>query len=419
MNVIISGTGIVSPIGIGIENFSEALQSGQTNFSIKELDHQGQTFSYPVAQVNDFDYKKEIEKLALGEGLKKRAKRLRNLSTGAMHGVCSALEAWLNAGLFDATLNPEKIAIVASGSNTQQATINKAHERYREKLKFINPTYGFSFLDTDIVGTLSELLDVKGEGHSIGAASASGNMAIIQGCRLIASGEYDVVLVVAPSMELSVYEYQGFTALGAMAVMGEGKQLTQLCNPFDESHCGFVHGQNAGAIILESESHAKRRGADLSIGIPAYGVSMDGNRNPNPSVVGEAKAMQSAMEMAELSADQIDLVNTHGTASLVGDQTEIEAILSLRMKGVKANATKALIGHGISAAGVVEAIGCVAQMKEGFVHPNKNLDAPISEDLQWVTTTMKNTQLNTVMSNSYGFGGINTSIIIQQIKKTN
>ena len=223
MRVAITGEGVLSPIGIGKQEFAKALKLGKTNFSSIQLEHLSKTNTFPGAFISGFEYKKAIDQLPLPEDLKNKARRLRNTSTGALHGVYVALEAWGNAELFDTDLDFGRIAIVASGSNVQQASLIKTQNRYREKLNFLNPTYAFNFLDTDLVGILSELLNVKGEGHSIGAASASGNMAVIQGHRLVANGDYDIVLVVAPTMELSIYEYQGFTALGAMASISEGK----------------------------------------------------------------------------------------------------------------------------------------------------------------------------------------------------
>ena len=414
MRIAITGTGVISPIGIGMQDFRESLKLGSANFSLVQLEHQDNAFNYPGAIIESTDIKKRIDQLDLKEELKKQAKRLRNLSTGAWHGIFAALEAWINAGFFIDCPNPESVAIVSSGSNTQQSTLLKAHERYRGKLPYLSPAYGFNFLDSDIIGILSELLNIKGEGHLVGAASASGNMAIIQGARLISNGEYDVVLVVAPSMELSIYEFQGFTMLGAMAVVKEDGKVETICNPFDKSHSGFVYGQNAGAIILESERHAKKRAAKIHSYLTGYGTSMDGNRNPNPSVEGEARAMQNGLDMAGLNIQDIDYINTHGTASPLGDKTEVEAILSIGGRGIKANATKGLIGHGITSAGLVEAIASIVQMDGGFLHPNPNLVDPISNGLTWMQEKTISTTLRSCLSNSFGFGGINTTIILQQ-----
>ena len=414
MKITSTGLGVVSPIGIGLSSFCTALKKGHSNFTILELNHLKQQYKFPAALVAEFNFKEAITSLVKEPTIAKKAKRIRNLSEGAMHGIYAALDAWQNANLFESPITPERVALVASGSNTQLATSYKIQEHYREKLNFLNPTYGFRFFDSDIIGTLSELLNIRGEGFSIGAASASGNMAIIQSCRLLASNLYDIVLVVAPSMELSIYEYQAFTTLGAMAPITSNCDINKICNPFDKAQSGFVYGQNAGAIVLESIDSAKRRKVKIGPKIIAYGTSMDANRNPNPSKLGETKAMQAAMDMAQIDIDQLDYINTHGTASNIGDKTEVEAILSFGRKNLKANATKSLIGHGITSAGLVEVIASCLQLEEQFLHINPALKNPISNQIDWVLNPHHKVNLHKVLCNSFGFGGINSSIILSK-----
>ncbi|MCR6643005.1 MAG: hypothetical protein NVV82_29445 [Sporocytophaga sp.] len=411
--VQITGLGAISPVGIGINEFRTSLREGITNFSIQEFERGGQLFRYPVAKVKDFTFKEAIGSLSINEKIISSAKRLRNISASTANGIYSALEAWADAGLHDADIDLTKVAIVLGGSNTQQAMLQNVQEEYRDKLQFINPNYGLNFFDTDTSGALSELLGIRGEGHSIGGASASGNFALIQGHRLINSGEYDVVVVVAPLMELSVYELQGFTALGAMARVDENSTPSGLCRPFDTGHCGFVYGQVSGCIILESGEHAIKRRKKSYASLEGYGVSMDANRNPNPSVEGEKTAMLKAIKASGIRPNQIDYTNTHGTASPTGDKTEVEALLLAGLEGVKANSTKSLIGHGLSAAGLVEAIATVIQMQEGFLHPSHNLQNPVSDKIDWILDKAQQVNLGYALSNSFGFGGINTSIILK------
>lgn len=413
-NVVVTGMGVVSPIGIGLNEFAIALKEGQSNFSTVEFGQEENVFSFPMGKVNNFNFKNLALKIhGLNDDIIKRAHRLRNISTSTYYGMHCALEAWEDAGISNTDLT--RVAIISSGSNTQQAALQLIQDQYREKIQFINPNYGLNFFDTDIIGVLSELLNIQGEGYSVGAASASGNMAIIQGLRLIENNQYDIVLVVAPLMDLSIYEYQGFTALGAMAKISKESLVDEVCRPFDTAHNGFVYGQCAGALILESEDHAAKRGKQAYGAIVGYGVNMDANRNPNPSVEGEKIAMAKAIKVADIKSDQINYINTHGTGSVIGDNTEAEAIISIGLNVAKANSTKSLIGHGLSAAGVVECIATLIQMNENFIHQNKNLITPISDKIDWVKDKTEYKEINYAMSNSWGFGGLNSSIIIEKI----
>lgn len=412
-NIQVTGMGVITPIGMGLQQFTTGLKNGKTNFSTTTFEREDHVFKFPVGSVDNFNFKELVATLNLNEEIITKAKRLRHISTSTAYGIYCALEAWADAGLNDTSFDLAKVAIVSGGTNTQQATLQMVQEEYREKLQFINPNYGFNFFDTDIIGTLSELLGIIGEGHCIGAASASGNMALIQGHRLISSNEYDVVMVVAPLMDLSMYEYQGFTALGAMAKLSNNINPTEMGRPFDREHAGFVYGQCAGCLVLESATHAAKRNKQPYGLVAGYGISMDANRNPNPSVAGEKKAILKAMEAANINPTQINYVNTHGTGSVIGDDTEAEALIAVGLSGVKANSTKSLTGHGLTAAGVVECIASLIQMKENFLHKSHNLMHPITEKIDWIKDASLSTDINYALTNSFGFGGINTSIIIK------
>ena len=411
-NVCVTAMGVATPIGIGINQFSDALKLGTSNFGYFETEWNGKKMSYPMAMVHDFKFVQEVDKLALSEELKTKAKRIRNLSRSQQFGLLTVLEAW--SQIVTETVDLSKVAIVSCGSNTQMSHIQGVHEQYREKLSFMNPNYGLSFFDTDLIGVISELLQIQGEGISVGAASASGNMGLIQACRMIGTGEFDQIIVVAPLMDLSVFELQGFTSMGAMAVYSDSLDPAAICRPFDTESKGFVFGQMAGTLIIESEKSIQKRNSKPLVSILGYGTSMDGNRNPNPSVSGEMKAMEKALFSAGLEAKEIQYINAHGTASKIGDKTESEAILNMSLGHAMVNSTKSLIGHGLTAAGLVESIATLIQMREGFVHPSKNLGDPITTEINWVTEKKINT-IDFAINNSFGFGGVNTSIIYSNI----
>lgn len=413
---LVSGMGIITPIGIGLPNFTRELKKGTTNFSYSTLSNEASSVTIPCSTVPSFEYKIEIEKLALSENLKTKAKRLRNISKSTEFGVFCALEAWADAKI-DAkeNINFERIAIISAGTNLQQATMDETFTKYREKSQFINPNYALSFFDSDIIGIVSELLEIKGEGYSIGSASASGNMALIQGDRLIKSGNYDFVLVVAPLLDPSIFEVQAFHGIGAMAKVNHEKTPEQICCPFDESHAGFVYGQNAGCIILQSSQFPEQSSANLYGSIVGCGVALDGNRNPNPSIDGERRSMEQALKNAKIEPDAINYINSHGTSSPTGDDTEVHAIIAAKLNNAKINSTKSLIGHGLTSAGLVESIACCIQMKGQFLHATNNLKHPINNELDFIKETIQNSKIKYALNNSFGFGGVNTSILFANL----
>ena len=411
--VVVTGMGVVTPIGIGVPEFTSSLKNGKSNFSVLEAKLAGRTLRFPTGRNDAIEFEKKIDALNIDTYLKKKVARMRHLSASTAYALFCVLEACADADWQDVIPYTSKVAIVSSGSNIQQAMLFDYYEQYRERLEFLNPNYAVNYFDTDIIGVISEILNIHGEGFSIGAASASGNMAIIQGCRLIKAGECDIVIVVAPLMDISVFEYQAFTSLGAMACLRENDVPAETCRPFDRDRKGFVYGQNSGCLILEAEAHAAKRNKNAYALMEGYGISLDANRGPNPSIEGEKHAMMKAIEQAGISARQIDYVNLHGTASVVGDSIELQAVLSSGLHGAKANSTKSLIGHGLSAAGLVEAIACIVQMREGFLHPNQNLTNAIPGDIGWIKEKSEKVDIAYSLNNSFGFGGINSSIVIK------
>lgn len=415
--VEVSGYGAVTPVGIGSSNFESALREGKSNFSVVEFPQQEQ-LRFPGALIDSFDLKSLLKELQLPEEVRKKAGRFRNVSVGTSCAIYCALEAWIAAGLFDSPIEAERIAIVTGGSNTQLQDTLSLREKYTEKLKFTNPNYAINLFDTDVNGVISELLNIKGEGFSVGGASASSSMALVQAHRLFDTGLYDAVLVVAPMINLSAYEFSSFTNLGAMATLGDGGSPGQLCRPFDNGHAGFVYGQNNGCVLLETRESAQKRERRNLVALSGSGTSLDGNRNPNPSVEGECRAMQMAIRSAGISAAAINYINAHGTASPLGDQTELEALQQAGVTGKPINSTKSIIGHGLTSAGVIEAIATIIQMEKQFIHGSRNLTDPMPSEMELVPETITDTTIDYALSNAFGFGGINTALIFKNLTIT-
>jgi malonyl-ACP decarboxylase len=330
--------------------------------------------------------------------------------------VLSCLEAFLDAGLDKGLVPPERIALVVGGNNLGQQSMARSLRRLAGDLDMANPRYALQFMDTDHVGTLSAILQIRGEGFTVGGASASGNVAIVKGRQLLLGDHADVCIVVGGMMELSSLEMAAFANLGALGGKRFHDEPERACRPFDRDRDGFVYGQATAAMVLAKTgvcSHFKPSAA-----ITGASLVLDANQLSDPSAEGEQRAMWTALGEAGVDLRAVDYINAHGTASVIGDQTELEALRGVfgdRLREIRVNSTKSLTGHCLTAAGLIEAVASVIQMRCGFVHPNRNLERPIDDTIHFAGARSEPCSLSTCLSNSFGFGGINSSIVMQTI----
>ena len=413
--VVVTGLGVVTAIGQGIDEFGAALKAGRSG--IKSVSTAMGLPLNSAALLTDFDVDTSLSKIGdMPDALYQRARAFtRRAPLPVQSSVVTAVEAWHQAQLTDAAVEASRISLVVAGQNLNQRYGYDLQQKYHDTLEYLPPRYGVHFLDTDQVGVVSELLGIRGEGLTVGGASASGNVGLIQGSRLIQWGVADVCVVIGAMMDLSPLEVQAFQSLGALG----GKTIREAekaCRPFDQAREGFIYGQGSGCLILENETLAKQRGIRPWAKLVGSGLALDGNRLTDPNATGEARAMKQALHAAEMSAADVEYINTHGTASLLGDEAEIAAIRELfgdTVSQVWLNSTKSLTGHCLSAAGVVEAIATLIQMKEGFVHPNLNLDQPLDKRCRFAGRESQPAAITIALSNSFGFGGINSSIVLR------
>ncbi|MDO5094379.1 MAG: beta-ketoacyl synthase N-terminal-like domain-containing protein [Propionibacteriaceae bacterium] len=275
----------------------------------------------------------------------------------------------------------------------------------------MRPTYGLLFMDTDLCGICTEQFPIRGFAHTLGGASASGLLAVLHAVRLVQSGQADVCIVVGALMDLSYWECLALQAMGAMAAPGPDDDPAVLCRPFDRGHRGFVFGESCAAVVVEREGarahpppYARFRGG---------ATAMDGNRNPNPSLAGEISVVKGALREAGLPPSAVDYVNPHGTGSPMGDQVELEALRSCGLTHARINATKSITGHGLTAAGTVEVVATLLQMRGQRLHPTRNLDHPLAEDFAWVRDKAEEQRIRTAVSLNMGFGGISSAICLE------
>ena len=365
--VVVTGMGIVSALGQGVSAFKQALLTGDSCFTRSS---RFPTLSFPVvaSELNGFVFEKALTAFStLPENLMIAAHKAgRRAPLTIQTSLVAALEAWQNAQLHQRMIEKTRIGLVVAGQNTTQAYQHALHTAFRQDSTYLLPSYALRFMDTDQVGTLSEVLSIQGEGFNVGGASASGNAGIIQGYRLIQQGLVDICLVMGVLADLSPLEIQGFNNIGALGGRRFQDNPSEASRPFDRDREGFILGQASGGLILESAVFAEQSGISSLGEIIGTAMVLDGNRSADPNILGETRAMQQALTSARMMPKDISYLNTDGSSSVLGDEAEIKAIGSVFGEAVYdiwLNSTKSILGHCLWSAGVVEAIATIHSRK--------------------------------------------------------
>jgi len=414
VSVVVTGMGVVCSIGLNAHSFAAALRQGCSGIAADPWGEEGPPFG---ATIRGFTLAGALAgRRALPEALLKTAERaVRRAPFSLQVAAATALEAWERAGLHEVPIEGERLAVVVAGSNFTGRYAESQRASFARNPAYLTGRFALRVQDSDHVGTISEILGIRGEGFTIGGASASGNLAIIQASRLIELDAVDACLVVGALADLSTMEMQAFVNLGAMVCRLPDDAPRSAGPPFDGTRRGFVLGQACASLVLESGASAARRGARALAALAAYAVQLDANRLADPSEEGEAAVMARAIARAGLEPHQIAYVNAHGSGSTLGDATELAALRRVLGRSFAApwvNSTKSLTGHCLGAAGVLEAAATVTQIQEEFVHPNPGLEEPIDLACRFVGAHATSAAIPFALSNSFGFGGINTSILL-------
>lgn len=410
----ISGLGVTSAIGQGKAAFISALLQAEHAFAV--MQRPGRQYPISVAgekaevEESSAFLGAEISSLSLPESLS--AGLLRTASFSGQVVLATLHEAWHDANLNE--VDPARIGLVIGGSNFQQRELVQLQEDYRGRQHFLRPSYGFTFMDSDLCGLCTESFAIQGFAYTLGAASASGQAAILQAVQAVQSGQVDICIALGALMDLSYWECQGFRTMGAMGSDRYAQQPGLASRPFDQDRDGFIYGECCGAVVIERVDTKRRADANPYAQVAGWAMQMDGNRNPNPSLEGEVSVIEKTLLRAELEAQEIDYINPHGTGSTIGDQTELQALHQCGLRHAYINTTKSIIGHGLSAAGTMEVVATLLQMEAGRLHPSRNLDTPIEPSYNWVLKESIPHDIKNAITLSMGFGGVNTALCLQR-----
>jgi len=262
----------------------------------------------------------------------------------------------------------------------------------------------------------SELLEARGPAFTVGGACASGNLAMMAGLDLLRAGRADAVVVSGSPIELEPLALHGWALLDALSFHSFNDAPERASRPFDRLREGFVPSEGAGALVLETLDSARRRGAAIHAEVLGASSVSDACRLTKPDLDGQRRAMELALADAAVTPSDIDYVNAHATSTPLGDAVEVAAIKTVfgeRAREIPVNSTKSMTGHCLCAAGVIELIATIVQMQRGFVHPTINQEEPDPAlDLDFVPNRAREARIVRAMSNSFGFGGLNSSVIV-------
>lgn len=412
--VVITGLGAVTPCGIGTDKFWNAMLEGKSGVSlIERIDTEKQAVKI-AAEIKDTDFKPEDYMDA------KDAKRMDRFTQFAM---VAADEAIADSGIDDADIDPYRIGVIVSSAAGGFHTFEKNHMAMIEK----GPTKGSPFtvpmLIVDMAsGRISMKHGYKGLNKVVVSACATGTHSIGDAFRSIQYGDADVIVAGGCEATITTLGIGAFTACRALSKRNDEPQKAS--RPYDKDRDGFIMGEGAGVMILEEYEHAKKRGAKIYAEIVGYGQTADAHDMvaPDPEGNGAYKAMEFALEDAELKPEDIDYINPHGTSTGLGDIAESQAIEKIfgdkeANPNLLVSSTKSMHGHMLGATGAVEAIVCVKTITEGKVPPTINLDNQDEHvgNLDYVPHKARDKKVRAALSNSFGFGGHNATLVFKEV----
>lgn len=408
--VVVTGLGVISPIGIG-DAFWSSLVEGKSGIGrLTRLDPTAYS-SQIAAEVRDFDPDAFLDR-----------KEARKMDRFSQFGVAAARMAIEDAELDLAAEDQKRLGVVigsgVGGIETMesqlQVLLNKGPGR-------VSPFLIPMMINNMAAAQIAISLGPKGPNMTIVTACASGTNAIGEALRLLQREEADVVFAGGAEAPLTKIAYAGFCAMRAMSVNNNAP--TEASRPFDRKRDGFVIGEGAGILVLESLSHAIKRGAPIYCEVIGYGTTADGYHiaAPEPGGIGAARAIALALQDAGVSPEMVDYVNAHGTSTELNDKTEtlaIKKVLGDRAYQVPVSSNKSMIGHLMGASGAVEAVATVLTIARGQAPPTINYQYPDPEcDLDYVPNRVRKLSVRVAISNSFGFGGHNAVLVFKKYEE--
>lgn len=411
--VVVTGLGAVTPIGLTAEEFWKNLLAGKSGAGPITYFDTSQYDTKFAAEVKGFDPLKYIDK--------KLAQRT-DLFT--QYALASAEMAIQDSGLRLEEEDRNKIGVIVGSGiggmwtyHRQQETIWQTNGPHR-----ISPFFIPMMISDIAPGRISMQYGLKGPNYATTSACATASHAIGDAFILIQRGDADVMVTGGAEAAICPMGIGGFNAMKALSTRNDAPEKAS--RPFDKDRDGFVMGEGSGILVLEELEHALKRGARIYVELGGIGFTADAHHitEPAPGGEGATRSMRKAMEDAGVTPQEVDYINTHGTSTPVGDKQETAAIKTVfgdRAFKIAINSTKSMIGHLLGAAGAVEAIATILSIRDNKVHPTINYETPDPEcDLNYIPNQSQDWQVNAAISNTFGFGGHNASVLFKKFRNS-
>lgn len=412
--VVVTGLGALTPIGNTVEEYWKALLAGKSGAApIQQFD--ASKFKTRFAcEVKNFDVSDFLDR-----------KEARKLDRFSQYAMASAAEAMADSQLLDSNPNTDRIGVIWGSGIGGLKTFQDECENYfkRDKDPKFNPFFIPKMIADIAAGHISIKYGLRGPNYATVSACASSNNAIIDAFNLIRLGKAEAIVTGGSEAAVNDMGVGGFNGLRALSIRNDSPKTAS--RPFDKDRDGFVLGEGAGALILEDYDHAVKRGAKIYAEVGGGGMTSDAYHMtaPHPEGIGAINVMREALRDAEMNRETIDYVNVHGTSTPLGDVAETKAIKQVfeeHAYDLNISSTKSMTGHLLGAAGAIEAIACILSVQNNIVPPTINHitdDPEIDNKLNFTFNEAQERKVDVALSNTFGFGGHNTSAIFKKLKK--
>jgi 3-oxoacyl-[acyl-carrier-protein] synthase II len=405
--VVVTGLGAITPLGLDVDSFYQGLLEGKSGITrIEAFDTEKYTCKIG-GEIKDFDATNYMDP---------KAARRNDRFVHFAFAACK--EAVARAGLDMDQEDPDRVGVFIGSGIGGMDTIEKNCRKLIEGgPRKVSPFMIPALISNMASGVIGIELGAMGPNFSIVSACATGAHAIGESLKTLRLGEADVMIAGGSEATITGLSYSGFCSMKAMTTNNDDP--AHASRPFDANRDGFVMGEGAGVLVLESLKHAQKRGAEILCELVGYGASCDANHitAPHPEGKGLIGAMKRAMTSGKVNTGEIDYINAHGTSTPYNDKFETLAVKSLfgeHSKSLPMSSTKSMTGHLLGAAGGVESVACVRMLQTGNIVPTMNYQTPdLDCDLDYVPNEAREAKLSVAMSNSLGFGGQNASLIFK------